>query len=275
MSTYLLCATPVYGHVAPMIVVGRHLVEAGHRVRMLTGARFAGAVTAAGIEHVVLPAGADYDDRDVAGAFPGGANLTGARKLRFDVEHIFVAAMSHQYRALRAQLEGEPVDAVLAETAFLGITPLLLERDQDRPAVLICGVLPVTISSRDTAPFGLGLAPSTSVLGRLRNRALNLLVARVVFARAQRIAQAHLRDLDVNPLPVFVLDSPSLADAVLQLTGAGFEYPRTDLRTRVDFVGPVLPTGGAFERPAWWADLDEHKPVVHVTQGTPTPTWPS
>jgi len=269
VSNYLLCATPAYGHVAPMVTIGKHLVGAGHRVRMLTGSRFVDMVEAAGMEHISLPEEADYDDRNLAEQFKDGAHLTGIRRLQFDVEQNFIAVMPHQYRGLREQLLREQTDAVLGETAFTGVVPLLLERDRSRPPVLICGVLPLTVSSRDTAPFGMGLAPSTSVFGRIRNRALNLLVARGIFRRAQRLAQEHLAALGVNPLPVFVLDGSSLADGMLQLTGEGFEYPRSDLRTPVRFVGPVLPTsGGTFAEPQWWSDLAAGRPVVLVTQGT-------
>jgi UDP:flavonoid glycosyltransferase YjiC (YdhE family) len=252
-----------------MVAIGKHLVGAGHRVRMLTGSRFADLVEAAGMEHISLPAEADYDDRNLAEEFKDGAHLTGIRRLQFDVTQNFVAVMPHQYRGIREQLLREPADAVLGETAFTGVIPLLLERDRARPPVLICGVLPLTMSSRDTAPFGMGLQPSSSGFGRLRNRALNRLVARGVFRRAQRIAQAHLVDLGTKPLPVFVLDGLSLADRMLQLTGAGFEYPRSDLPIPVEFVGPVLPSAvAAFEPPEWWSDLDGGRPVVHVTQGT-------
>jgi len=252
-----------------MITIGRHLVGAGHRVRMLTGSRFDEMVEAAGMEHISLPEEADYDDRNLAERFDDGSHLTGVRRLQFDVTQNFIAVMPHQYRGVREQLLREPADAVLGETAFTGIVPLLLERDRPRPPVLICGVLPLAVSSRDTAPFGLGLAPSTSMLGRIRNRALNLLVARGIFRGAQRLAQEHLAALGINPLPVFVLDGSSLADRMLQLTGAGFEYSRSDLRTPVSFVGPVLPTSGAaFDAPEWWSELDAGRPVVHVTQGT-------
>ena len=268
MSSFLLCATPVYGHVAPMMTIGRHLVDAGHHVRMLTGSRFAGAVTAAGMEHLALPEAADYDDRDVAGAFPGGEDLTGVSRIRFDVENNFVAVMPHQYLGIRSAMSHGPVDAVLSETAFTGVIPLLLEDDGSRPPLLICGVLPLPLSSRDTAPFGLGMAPSATALGRLRNRSLNRLVSRVIFGRAQRLAQSLLRDLGVGPLPCFVLDFSSLSDGILQLTGAGFEYPRSDLKTKVQYVGAVLPRIDAFEAPSWWAELDSDRPVVLVTQGT-------
>ncbi len=59
MATYLLGATPLYGHVAPILGIGRHLAAQGHSVTMLTGSRFRGAVEAAGIRHVALAAEAD------------------------------------------------------------------------------------------------------------------------------------------------------------------------------------------------------------------------
>jgi len=267
MSSVLMCASPIYGHVAPMIPIGHHLVESGHRVRMITGRRFADAVTAAGIEHISLPDACDFDDRSPE-AFPGGEGLTGVRKLRFDVEHHFISVMPHQYRAIKEQLEREPADVVLSETSFTGAYALTLEPAAQRPPVFVCGVVPLTVSSRDTAPFGIGLPPSQSFVGRLRNRSLNFLVQRILFADAQKSAQRHLHELGLPPLPCFVLDGPTQVDRVLQLTGPGFEYPRTDLHTNVSYVGPVLPPSGPFEPPAWWPELDGSRPVVHVTQGT-------
>jgi hypothetical protein len=70
MKSYLLCVCPVGGHVAPILTVARHLVNAGHRVRMLTGSRFAPAVSATGAEFVALPEEADCDDRNLDESFP-------------------------------------------------------------------------------------------------------------------------------------------------------------------------------------------------------------
>jgi MGT family glycosyltransferase len=267
MSNYLLCSTPAYGHLAPMIAIGQHLVGQGHQVRMITGSRFADKVTAAGIEHISLPTEADHDDRELAKMFPDGQELTGIRRLQFDIEKNFIAVLPYQYRAIRAELARTEADAVLVENAFTGALPLLMETGS-RPPVLVVGVLPLTVSSRDTAPFGTGLAPSNSRLGRIRNKTLNLLVSRVLFGKIQRIAQRHLRDLGVQPLPCFVLDGFSLADRFLQLSSAGFEYPRSDLRGDVSFVGPVLPAAAGFDVPTWWGELDGDRPVVLVTQGT-------
>jgi UDP:flavonoid glycosyltransferase YjiC (YdhE family) len=190
------------------------------------------------------------------------------KKLRFDIEHLFIRVMPFQYRAVRAALAEQKPDVLLTEPAFTGAIALTLADDIARPPVVTAGVIPIALSSRDTAPFGIGMRPSSSFAGRLRNRALNSFVSRVVFRSAQQAAQRYGAELGLRPLPVFVLDAGQLVDRVLQLTVAGFEYPRRDLRVPVDFVGPVLPEGGAFTAPSWWADLDDGRPVVHVTQGT-------
>lgn len=52
------------------------------------------------------------------------------------------------------------------------------------------------LTSRDTAPSGLGLAPSSTRLGRLRNRALNTLTQRVLLREAQRAANKQLDRLN-------------------------------------------------------------------------------
>ncbi|PRC49816.1 UDP-glucuronosyltransferase, partial [Mycobacterium sp. ITM-2017-0098] len=69
--------------------------------------------------------------------------------------------------------------------------------------------------------------------------------------------------------PVFISDWPRMADGLLQLSIAEFEYPRSDLPDTVEFAGPVLPVAaGDFQPPDWWADVLNATTVVHVTQGT-------
>jgi MGT family glycosyltransferase len=268
MSHYLICSSPIFGHVAPMLLIGRHLVERGHRVRMLTGSRFETVVVEAGMEFLPLSGIADYDDRNGGAIFEGGENLRGIKRLRFDLENNFVGVMPDQYAGLRAALDAGVPDVVVTETAFMGVIPLLTAGPASRPPVLTIGVLPLTVSSRDTAPFGSGLQPSTSTLGRVRNRALNALITKVVFGGAQKMVQTRLREFGMPELPFFFLDCSRLVDRVLQLTCEGFEYPRSDLDVPVEFVGPVRPSAGTGELPSWWTDLDGSKPVVHVTQGT-------
>lgn len=273
MARFLLVSTPVHGHVAPMANIAATLVRAGHRVRFLTGARLRGTVESVGAQHVALPAAADYDAGDLDAAFPGRAERSGLRKLTFDVQHTFIGPVRVQAEATRALLDAEPVDAVLAETGFLGVLPLLLD-PQSRPAVVGVGITVLTLQSRDTAPFGLGLRPSSSVAGRIRNRLLNLAVRRVVFGPNQRRLNRTLHGMGLPDSPVFFFDWPRLADRFLQLGVPGLEYPRSDLPGHVRFVGPPPAHDATRDRtpPPWWDELlatrRAGRPVVHVTQGT-------
>ena len=70
MASYLLVSSPIAGHVAPVRAVGAALVQGGHRVRVLTGSRFAPQIEAAGMTFVCWPPEADYDDVDLNGSFP-------------------------------------------------------------------------------------------------------------------------------------------------------------------------------------------------------------
>ena len=83
----------------------------------------------------------------------------------------------------------EPADALLTDPAFAGGAFLLGHPLGVRPPIVVCGVIPLTIASRDTAPYGMGLTPLRGPLGRLRNALLSAVAARTVFPRAERMAQ--------------------------------------------------------------------------------------
>lgn len=269
MSSFLITSTPVHGHVQPLLPIVRELVAAGHRVRFLTGQRYREAVRAAGATFLPLPAEADYDDRDFDGAFPGRVGLTGPAAIRYDMIHIFLAPMGAQAAAVDAALAAEPVDAVLSESMFAGMLPLLSRPRDARPAVVNLGMLPLGIPSRDTAPFGLGIPPLPGPVGRLRNALLSVVAEKIVFAPVQREASRRMLELTGSKAGTFFLHWPRTADALIQFTVPEFEYPRSDLPATVHFVGPVSRSApNAGQLPSWWEELDGSRPVVHVTQGT-------
>lgn len=269
MSNYLLCATPIQGHVAPVVAIARDLVEHGHDVTVLTGTRFRDAVLATGADHRTLGGIADYDDRVMQDHLPERDRHRGIGKLRYDIETIFIRTVPEQSRAVEAAVADLAPDAILVDSAFAGILPTLLADPASRPAVLAAGVVPLSQSSTDAAPYGLGLAPNASTIGRLRNRALNALVEKVLFRQTQELANRTIVELGGPELPSFVLDISRLFDRFLQLSPAEFEYPRRDLSSNLRFVGTVLPPAPVSgPLPEWWPELDGDRPVVHVTQGT-------
>ncbi|MBM7506010.1 glycosyltransferase [Agromyces aurantiacus] len=269
MSTYLLCASPIQGHVAPIITIARDLVSRGHDVTVLTGSRFRDAVLATGAEHLALTGIADYDDRRMQDYLPDRDRHRGIAKLEYDVQTIFVRPVAVQFRALEAAIAELAPDAVLIEGAFAGAVPLLLDDPATRPPIIGVGVIPLMQASVDTAPAGLGLAPRPGALGRTRNRLLNAFVRKVVFRKTQALADSIVRELGRGGLDSFIFDFTRMCDRYLQLSPAEFEYPRSDLSPNLRFAGTVLPPSAiAGELPEWWDELDGERPVVHVSQGT-------
>ncbi|WP_188037443.1 nucleotide disphospho-sugar-binding domain-containing protein [Actinotalea sp. JY-7885] len=271
MTSVLLCAVPLAGHVAPMLGVAQALGERGFRVRVLTGRRFADAVRATGAEHLPLPPDADPDDdlSDVTSAAPGRRRPTGTGSLRATIARVFLDPAPGQFRALTAALAAEPTDAVVAEAAFVGAAALAHVPRDRRPAVVACGIVPLGVMSRDAAPFGLGLPPRGGPLGTARNVALNALVRHVALRRCQRQADETIRALSGRGLDGYFMDWLLAAERIAQLTVAEFEYPRRDLPASLRFVGPasrLAPPRGT--TPPWWDELDDSRPVVLVTQGT-------
>ncbi|MFD4421332.1 glycosyltransferase [Agromyces sp. NPDC058484] len=269
MSNYLLCASPIQGHVAPIIAIARDLVARGHDVTVLTGSRFRDTVVATGADHRALGGIADFDDRVIQDHLPDRDQHRGIGKLQYDIQTIFIKTVPDQTGAVEAAIADLAPDAILVDAAFAGIIPLLLDDPASRPAILAAGVIPLSQSSTDVAPYGLGLAPMPGALGRLRNRVLNVLVQKVVFRQTQRLANETMAALGRPRLDSFVLDMSRLFDRFLQLSPAEFEYPRTDLSSNLRFVGTVLPPAPVVdELPEWWSELDGERAVVHVTQGT-------
>src|SRR6187551_954110 len=113
MSSIIIASVPIHGHVTPLLAVARHLVERGDRVRFITGARFADAVTATGAAHHALPEGADFDDRDdLQARFAERARLKGAKAIAFDIEHVFARPGRPQHDAVMAAHAAEPASAL-------------------------------------------------------------------------------------------------------------------------------------------------------------------
>lgn len=267
MPSVIIASVPVHGHVNPLLAVARHLVARGDRVRFITGARFAQAVDATGATHLALPDAADFDDRlDLHEVFPARAGLKGPKALAFDLEHVFVAPARAQHDAVMAAHAAEPADVVLTDPALAGGAYIVGHPRRSRPAVVMCGLIPLSMASRDVAPFGLGLAPAR-VLNRTRNRALTMLT-RPVFRSVNRIANHTNLELHGRALEYPILDWAGYADAVAQFTVPAFEYPRRDAPATLQFVGPISATGSHAPQPEWWEELDSGRPVVHVTQGT-------
>jgi hypothetical protein len=151
---------------------------------------------------------------------------------------------------------------------FFGVLPMLLGPRSKRPPIVMCGTSILHWPREDGAPLFVGLPPATTP----KQRAEYVAVARdfheVVDGPVGLRLNKLLKELGAGPTSMTLFHSTvGLADAYLQLSVPGFEFPR-DIPRSVHFVGtpPIIPN--QVSPPPWAHELDGSRKVVLVTQGT-------
>lgn len=270
MTRILITTNTLAGHVRPCLPVARELTAAGHDVVWYTGRKYGALVTATGARLEPCAEHLDFDDAALTeGRDP--AKRAKLADLRQGVQDVFIAPIPGQVADLQRIVDEFRPEVVLAEAAFMAGPVVATLRGI--PAVLVA-VSPLAIAGRDVAPFGTGLPPSSSPLGRLRNRTLNWAMSHVLFAPAQRAAERALTEVGMTPPPGYFMDwGIRVAQRYLAAGVPELDYPRTDLPAEVEHVGGLFArTPGGWIPPAWWPDVEaahaEGRPVVVVTQGT-------
>lgn len=266
MVKVLLLSSPIFGHVSPMLALGRGLRRRGHEVTLLSGSKYAASAAGAGLDFLPLPPEVDYDDADVEAWLPQRRHRTRIAAGRYDITGLFIRPLGPQHRALTRALANRRHEVVVADTAFLGVLPLL-SGSAPRPPVLGVSLTPLALTSPDCAPFGSGLAPGRTAAARLRNRQIDFLLRHGPLKPLQAALDAQLGALGRPPSPVGFFDVAGLFDTTFHLSIPGLEYPRRDLPTSIVFTGPLPPAHPDLACGPWSPPPGD-APLVHVTQGT-------
>ncbi|WP_045235012.1 glycosyltransferase [Deinococcus pimensis] len=267
MARVLIATAPYVGHVNPATSIARTLTSRGHEVVWYTSRAFERAVEVTGATFTPMRPHLEFDPTNLDERFPARARLNPLKKWEHDIKHLLADFIPDTLDDVREVLRVFPADVILTDVAF--VAGRSVHHHTGLPWVSF-NPAPVTCSSRDTAPFGFGLRPDASPLGRARNAALNWLVQRALLGGADRYLAGREREVGTPPSGRFVLDAMIHApDVLLQGTIPELEYPRSDLPATVHFIGALLPDPATdYVRPAWWGELTSGRKVVHVTQGT-------
>jgi len=267
MTRFLIMTGPYPGHFAPSMPIVRRLVECGHEVVWITGRQFKGKVETAGARFHPLPKESDPNEMETYDFYPELKKLKGLAQIKYWIKHIMLDACSRDIKAIDTVLTDYPADVLIGDTVMFA--PYFIS-EMGGPSSAQISLLPLSLASRDTAPFGLGLLPGNNLITKSRNRLLNFLFYHVLLRDVTLYANYIRRELRLNPLngPFFsaMFKIPSL---IMQISTPVLEYPRSDLPENIRFIGPILPKPDpAFRTPHWWSDLNCSKPVILVNQGT-------
>src|SRR3984885_13478478 len=265
----LIASMPATGHLNPMLAIARILMTDGHEVAVYTGSAFRARVKAAGAEFFSSPPEADLDPTEPFARFPELKVMPpGPDWLRIAMERVFVDNIPAQHEGLERLLHSFGPDVIIGDDMFFGVLPMLLGRRSKRPPIVMCGPSILHWPREDGAPLFVGLPPATTPKQRAEYAAVardfHEVVDRPVGLRLNKL----LKELGAAPTSMTLFHSTvGLADAYLQLSVPGFEYPR-DIPRSVRFVGtpPIIPN--QVPPPPWAHELDGSRKVVWVTQGT-------
>ena len=267
----LMVSTPATGHINPLLGVARVLIADGHNVVCLSGSALRDRIESAGAGFRALPPAADLDLNDPFATAPELKVIPpGLEWLRIATERLFIERIVPQHEGMQQVLRTFSADVIIGDDMMFGLLPMLLGPRANRLPVVLCGTSFLHWCRDDGAPHFLGLPPATTDAERTQFTAIAKEYSRAVDQPAALRLNKILAALGVRPLSTSLSMFESvvaLADAYMQLTVPGFEFPRP-IPPTVSFIGtlPIVPNQAPL--PPWAHELDGTRKVVLVTQGT-------
>jgi len=259
---------PADGHFSPLTGLALHLKNSGHDVRWYTGSKYEAKIRSLGLSYYPLKEAIDFSSGEPDQVFPERKNHRGLiAKLKFDIRHAFVLRGPEFYKDIRAINDSFPFDVMIADNCFTGIP--FVRQLLGKPVIAI-GVMPLMETSKDLPPAGLGLTPSYTFFGKLRQDLMRFFSDKFIFNDSKKLTDKIFSEYGMTKSDGSVFDIVSKeADLFLQSGTPGFEYRRTDLRKNIHFIGPLLPSGHKQDENNQVPDRYKNfKKRILVTQGT-------
>jgi MGT family glycosyltransferase len=264
----LFATFPADGHFNPLTGLAVHLQNIGCDVRWYTSDIYAEKIKSLNIDHYSFKKAKDVNGTNIKEVFPERENIKGqVARLNFDIINAFVLRGPEYFEDLQEIYTTFPFDVVVADAAFTGI-PFLTDKMQI--PVISIGIFPLTEVSKDLPPPGLGMTPSYSFFGKIRQSILRILADKILFRKGNRVMHKILEQYNIEHFNTNVFNLVvKKATLLLQSGTPGFEYYRSDLGRNVRFIGSLLPYQSKKHRTPWFdARLNKYEKVVIVTQGT-------
>lgn len=264
----LFACVPADGHFNPLTGLARHLADNGCDVRWYTSPLYAGKLERLGIPFYPFQKARDINGTNLEQELPERAQIRSqVKKLVLDMIEVFIRRGPEYYEDIQAIHREFAFEALVCDNAFSAIA---FVTDRMRIPVFALGVLPLTETSRDLPPAGLGMTPVTGFLGRRKQDLLRFVADKILFAKADKVMRRLLRAHGITPSGSNVFDlNTRKATRLLQSGTPGFEYRRSDLGRNIRFVGALLPWRRPSAAAAWFDErLNRYEKVVLLTQGT-------
>ena len=264
----LFASMPAEGHVNPLTGLAKYLQAKGADVRWYTGASYAPKMNKLGIALFPFNRATDFMSADLGELLPDREKIKGqVKKLVYDMIHVFIRQAPKFIDDLKDIRKEFAFDLVVAECTFTAIP--IIKKVFQVPVVGV-GIVPLTETSRDLPPMGLGMTPSYTIAGKIKQQFLRFITDKVLFRQANLASYEILDSYGVEHSRSNMFDfNVKSSDLYLQSGTPGFEYRRSDMGTNIKFIGSLLPYSSGNKFTAW-SDirLNQYEKIIVVTQGT-------
>lgn len=264
----LFASMPAEGHVNPLTGLAKYLQAKGADVRWYTGVSYAPKMNKLGISLFPFNRATDFMSADLSGLLPEREKAKSqVKKLVFDMIHVFIRQAPKFIDDMKDIRKEFPFDLVVAECTFTAIP--IIKKVFQVPVVGI-GIVPLTETSRDLPPVGLGMTPSYTIAGKIKQQFLRFITDKVLFRQANLVSYEILDGYGVEHTRSNMFDfNVKSSDLYLQSGTPGFEYRRSDMGKNIKFIGSLLPYSSGNKFTAWSdVRLNQFEKIIVVTQGT-------
>jgi UDP:flavonoid glycosyltransferase YjiC (YdhE family) len=264
----LFASVPADGHFNPLTGIAMHLKSLGCDVRWYTSKQYAPKLEKLSIPHYPFEKALEVTADNVNELFPGRLKAKSmVAKLNFDISHFFIDRAPEYFEDIKAIHSEFPFELMIADCCFTAVP--FIEQKMNIPTMAV-GIVPLMGTSKDLPPYGLGIVPSYTAFGKVKQSALRWVAQNILFKKSNNVLKqlCAQHGLTYNGQNVFDynLDSTSL---LLQSATPGFEYQRSDIPSKVKFAGALLPYSSGTGGKTWFDErLNKYEKVILVTQGT-------
>lgn len=259
---------PADGHFNPLTGLAIYLTNMGAEVRWYSSISYSKKIRALGLHHYPFKRALEVSDGEFDKVFPERGKIKSQLgKLKFDIVHAFIKRGPEYYGDIKEIYREFKFDILIADCAFTGIS---FVRELMNIPVIAIGVLPLSTTSKDLPPGGLGMTPSYSFAGKIRQAILRKISEVIIFGKPNRLLWKMYDEFNIPHNNESLFDMLTVkADYLLQSGAPGFEYQRTDMPRHIRFMGPLLPVSTSKQTEQWYDErLSKFSKIVLVTQGT-------
>jgi len=253
-------------HIYPLTGLAKYLQDAGCDVRWYASKYYTTKFQQLSIYHYPLQRATDFNCYNIDEVFPERARISGTfDKINYDLINVLTLPAIRHVEDIQDIRQTFPFDIMIVDNMF---TAAPIVREILKVPVVAVGVVPLTASSVDLPPYGMGIPPSTGTAGRIRQAILRFLSNRVLLKKASRVYEEIFEKYGISYKVVNILDSiVKHTDLVLQIGTPGLEYHRSDIGSNIRFIGALHPYTG-IKRDQPWSDarLHQYKKAVLITQ---------